>query len=295
MGERRCRLGLIQVKCVADPDLNRARTLAGIRQAAERGAQVVCTQELYASQYFCQLEEPGRFASAETIPGPTTERLQAEAEDLGVVIVASLFERRAAGLYYNTAVVIDADGRFLGRYRKVHVPDDPGYREKYYFAPGDLGFRIWRTRFADLGVLICWDQWFPEAARLTALQGAEVLFYPSAIGWLPQEKAAHGQIQLEAWETIQRSHAVANGCYVAAVNRVGFEDPQGTGGIEFWGRSFVAGTSGEILARASVIEEETLLADIDRDKIDQTRVDWPFLRDRRIDAYQGLDRPYLDT
>jgi N-carbamoylputrescine amidase len=286
-------LGLLQHACSADPAANTARALAMAERAARAGANIVCTQELFASQYFCQSEDYSRFALAEPVPGPTTEAFQALARDRGVVVVASVFERRAKGLYHNTAAVIDADGRLLGVYRKMHIPDDPLYYEKFYFAPGDTGFRAWKTRFGTIGVLICWDQWYPEAARLTALQGAEILLYPTAIGWHPREQKTLGDRQHQAWETIQRSHAVANGCFVAAVNRVGRERPAGGDGLEFWGRSFVAGTSGEVLARAGASRDQVLLAPVDLSRIDDTRTHWPFLRDRRIDAYGGLDRRYL--
>jgi N-carbamoylputrescine amidase len=248
---------------------------------------------LFRSQYFCQSEDHKYFKLAEPIPGPSTGAFQKLAKKHRVVVVASLFEKRAAGLYHNTAAVIDADGSLLGIYRKMHIPDDPLYYEKFYFAPGDLGFRAWQTRYAKIGVLICWDQWYPEAARLTALQGAEILFFPTAIGWHPRERAKHGQLQHAAWETIQRSHAIANGCYVAAPNRTGHEKLAGDG-IQFWGQSFVAGTSGEILARASADREETLVVSLDLKQVDKTRTHWPFLRDRRIDAYSGLAKRLLD-
>lgn len=281
-------LGLVQTACSADPAKNVRRTLAAITRAARQGAQIICTQELFRSPYFCQTEDYAHFALAEPIPGPTTTACQRLARQHRVVIIASLFEKRAPGVYHNTAVVIDADGTLLGSYRKMHIPDDPLYYEKFYFAPGDLGFRAWSTRYGRIGVLICWDQWYPEAARLTALQGAQILFYPTAIGWHPAERAALGATQHNAWETIQRAHAVANGCHVAAVNRIGLERPAGGNGIEFWGQSFVAGTSGEVLARASVDQEENLLVTVNLAATDATRTHWPFLRDRRIDAYQGL-------
>jgi N-carbamoylputrescine amidase len=287
-------LGLLQTRCSARPAENLRRTLAAAARAARDGAQILCTQELFRSRYFCQTEDHRCFALAEPIPGPSTLAFQELARRQRVVIVASLFERRAAGVYHNTAVIIDADGSLLGRYRKLHIPDDPLYYEKFYFTPGDLGFRAWPTRYGTLGVLICWDQWYPEAARLTALQGAEILLYPTAIGWHPAEKPAHGAAQHQAWETIQRSHAIANGCYVAAVNRVGHEPSAGGDGIEFWGQSFVAGTSGELLARAGADREETLLVQVDLAAIDRTRTHWPFLRDRRIDTYDGLTRRFLD-
>jgi N-carbamoylputrescine amidase len=287
-------LGLLQHACGESPAANLRRTLALAEKAARKGARIICTQELFRSQYFCQAERHEYFSLAEVIPGPSTRAFQAVAKKHRVVIIASLFERRAAGLYHNTAVVIDADGRLLGRYRKMHIPDDPLYHEKFYFTPGDTGFRSWDTRHGRIGVLICWDQWYPEAARLTAMQGANLLLYPTAIGWHPREKRAHGVAQHDAWETIQRSHAIANGCYVAAVNRVGHEQPEGGDGLEFWGRSFVAGPDGRVLARASGEEEEILLTPLDFAKVDATRTHWPFLRDRRIDAYSGLTQRFLD-
>lgn len=286
-------VGLIQVACSPDPAANLEKTLAAADSAARDGAQILCTQELFRSQYFCQSEDYAHFQLAEPIPGPTTAAFQSLARKRRVVVIVSLFEKRAAGLYHNSAAVIDADGSLLGIYRKMHIPDDPLYYEKFYFAPGDLGFRAWQTRYARIGVLICWDQWYPEAARLTALQGAEVLFYPTAIGWHPREKAALGEQQHAAWETIQRSHAIANGCYVAAVNRVGNETLAGEG-IEFWGQSFVAGPFGEVLGKAGPVREETLLVPLDLHKLDDTRTHWPFLRDRRIDAYSGLTERLLD-
>jgi N-carbamoylputrescine amidase len=287
-------LGLIQSRCSPDPAENFARATKRIGEAARQGAQIVCTQELFRSQYFCQTENHDYFKLAEPIPGPSTRALQQLARRHKIVLIASLFEKRAAGVYHNTAAVIDADGRLLGLYRKMHIPDDPLYYEKFYFAPGDLGFRAWQTRRGQIGVCICWDQWYPEAARLTALQGAGILFYPTAIGWHPAEKAEHGVNQHSAWETIQRSHAVANGCYVAAVNRVGLEKPDGGEGIEFWGQSFVAGPSGQILAKASAQREEILLASVDLGQVDVTRTHWPFLRDRRIDAYGPLTKRWID-
>jgi len=287
-------LGLIQTRCSPDRAENFARTAAKISQAARQGARLICTQELFASEYFCQTENHDYFKLAEPIPGPSTVALQKLARRHSVVIIASLFEKRAAGVYHNTAAIIDAGGALLGLYRKMHIPDDPLYHEKFYFAPGDLGFRSWPTRHARIGVCICWDQWYPEAARLTALQGAEILFYPTAIGWHPSEKREHGVNQHAAWETIQRSHAVANGCYVAAVNRVGLEKPAGGAGIEFWGQSFVAAPSGQILARASADQEEILLVPLDLGQVDVTRTHWPFLRDRRIDAYGDLTKRFID-
>jgi N-carbamoylputrescine amidase len=293
MIDRIVKVGLIQSACSPDPAANLKNTLAAAERAARDGAQIICTQELFRSQYFCQSEDYQYFQLAEPIPGPTTQAFQELAKATQAVIIASLFEKRASGVYHNTAAVIDADGSLLGIYRKMHIPDDPLYYEKFYFTPGDLGFCAWQTRYGKIGVLICWDQWYPEAARLTALQGAEILFYPTAIGWHPREKAALGQRQHSAWETIQRSHAIANGCYVAAPNRVGHEKLAGEG-IEFWGQSFVAGPSGEILAKASAAEAETLLVPLDLNKVDDTRTHWPFLRDRRIDAYAGLTQRLLD-
>ncbi len=257
------KLGLLQTACSPDPKANLKKTLTLAERAARQGAQIICTPELFRSQYFCQSEDHENFKLAETIPGPSTDVFQKLARKHKVVVIASLFERRAAGVYHNTAAVIDADGSLLGTYRKMHIPDDPLYYEKFYFTPGDLGFRAWQTRHGQIGVLICWDQWYPEGARLTALQGAQILFYPTAIGWHPGEKAAHGANQHDAWQLIQRSHAVANGCYVAVPNRIGHERPAGGAGIEFWGQSFVAGTSGEILAQASANQEEILIVPVD--------------------------------
>ena len=287
-------LGLVQTRCSPDPDANLKRTLRAAERAARDGAQILCTQELFRSQYFCQSADHKYFRLAETIPGTSTAVFQKLAKKHKVVIIASLFEKRAAGVYHNTAAIIDADGSLLGIYRKMHIPDDPLYFEKFYFTPGDLGFKAWQTKRAKIGVLICWDQWYPEGARLTALQGAEVLFYPTAIGWHPSEKKRYGARQHDAWELIQRSHAVANGCYVAVTNRVGLERPAGGDGIEFWGQSFVAGTSGQILAKAGVDNEENLLVPVDLKKVDVTRTHWPFLRDRRVDAYGGLTKRFID-
>ena len=286
-------LGLIQAKADSDPATNLQATLAKVEQSAADGANIVCTQELFATKYFCQSEDHDNFRLAESIPGATTEAFQRLAKRCGIVIVVSLFEKRSAGVYHNSAAVIDADGSLLGIYRKMHIPDDPLYQEKFYFTPGDLGFRTWDTRFGKIGVLICWDQWYPEAARLTAMQGAELLFYPTAIGWHPSEKEKYGEQQRDAWQTIQRSHAVANGCFVASVNRVGHETPVGGDGIEFWGGSFVAGTSGEILSQAG-LDESVLLLEVDLGKINTVRTHWPFLRDRRIDAYGGITKRLLD-
>ena len=288
------KLGLLQMQASANPRDNFRRTLAAVEAAAKKGAKIICTQELFRSYYFCQNEDHSNFKLAESIPGPSTDAFQKIAKKHGVVIIASLFEKRAAGLYHNSAAIIDADGALLGIYRKMHIPDDPLFYEKFYFTPGDLGFKTWSTKFGRLGVLICWDQWYPEAARLTAMQGADILFFPTAIGWHPAEKAEYGVNQHGAWELIQRSHAVANGCYVASVNRIGLERPIGGDGIEFWGQSFVAGTSGQILAKASVDQEETMIVPVDLDKVDVTRTHWPFLRDRRIDAYGDLTRRLVD-
>jgi len=293
-GARVVKLGLLQTECAADPDANLRKTLDLAASAARRGAQIICTQELFRSQYFCQSEDYKNFKLAEKIPGPGTDAFRRLARKQRVVIIASLFEKRAEGVYHNTAAVIDADGSLLGLYRKMHIPDDPLYYEKFYFAPGDTGFKAWDTRYGKIGVLICWDQWYPEAARLTALRGAQILFYPTAIGWHPREKKQLGNRQHDAWETVQRSHAIANGCYVAAVNRVGHEKLADGDGIEFWGQSFVAGTSGKILAKASASREEILIVPVDLAKVDDTRTHWPFLRDRRIDAYDGLTRRLLD-
>ena len=287
-------IGLLQHACTVDPAANLEKALALADLAARRGANIICTQELFHSQYFCQSEDHRNFRLAERIPGPATEAFQRLAKKRGVVVVASLFEKRASGLYHNTAAIIDADGSLLGIYRKMHIPDDPLYYEKFYFAPGDTGFRSWKTRFGRIGVLICWDQWYPEAARLTALQGAEIILYPTAIGWHPREKRRHGKEQHEAWETIQRSHAVANGCFVAVCNRIGLEKPAGGAGIEFWGQSFVAGTGGRVLGRAATARQEVLVVPVDLKDVDATRTHWPFLRDRRIDAYGDLTRRFRD-
>ncbi len=286
-------IGLLQRRCSLDPQENLSGTVAAIRQAAGRGAQIICTQELFRSQYFCREENHDRFDLAESIPGASTEVLGDLAREMGVVILASLFERRAAGLYHNTAAIIDADGSLLGIYRKMHIPDDPLYYEKFYFTPGDLGFPNFDTRFGRIGVLVCWDQWYPEGARLSSLRGANILFYPTAIGWHPAEKDEFGAAQLDAWRTIQRSHAIANGVFVAAVNRVGFEGPEQSG-IEFWGSSFVADPFGQVLAQASTDEEETLVVECDLHRMEEVRRNWPFLRDRRTDAYGPLLERWID-
>jgi N-carbamoylputrescine amidase len=286
-------LGLVQMRCEADPEANMEKAVAGIRKAAAGGAQIVCLQELFRGPYFCQREDAANFDRAEPVPGPSTERLGRVARETGAVVIASLFERRAAGVYHNTAAVLDADGALRGIYRKMHIPDDPLYYEKYYFTPGDLGFRAFDTRFGKVGTLVCWDQWYPEGARLTALRGADVLFYPTAIGWHPAEKAQYGAAQHQAWELMQRAHAVANGVYVAAVNRVGHEGPA-DGGIEFWGASFVSDPFGIVLQRASHDKEEVLVVRCDRRRLEEVRRNWPFLRDRRIDAYGDITRRLID-
>jgi N-carbamoylputrescine amidase len=279
--------------CARDPNENLAKAEWRIREAAGNGAQIICVEELFRSQYFCREEKPELFDLAESIPGPTTASFTGLARELAVVIIGSVFERRAAGVYHNTVVVIDADASLLGLYRKMHIPEDPLYFEKYYFTPGDLGFRCFDTRYARVAPLVCWDQWYPEAARLAALGGAQVLFYPTAIGWHPAEKAEHGTAQHDAWRTIQRSHAIANGLYVAAVNRVGYEGPPGHG-LEFWGGSFVADPFGQVLAEASGDREETLIVECDPRRIEEVRRNWPFLRDRRIDAYSGICSRVID-
>ncbi len=286
-------LGLVQMRCDPEPEANLDKAVARIRQAAAAGAQIICLPELFRSPYFCQREDARLFELAEPIPGPSTERLSRVAQETGTVLVVSLFERRVAGVHHNTAAVLDADGSLRGIYRKMHIPDDPLYYEKYYFTPGDLGFRAFDTRFGRIGVLVCWDQWFPEGARLTALQGAGLLLYPTAIGWHPAEKAEHGTAQHQAWELIQRSHAVANGVYVAAVNRVGHEGPAG-GGLEFWGASFVSDPFGVVLTQASHDREEVLVVNCDRRRLEEVRRHWPFLRDRRIDAYGDITRRLID-
>jgi N-carbamoylputrescine amidase len=269
-----------------EENLHRAAEL--LHEAARRKAQIACLPELFCSDYFCQTEDHENFAKAEPIPGPTTEAIGQIARETKMVVLASLFERRAAGLYHNTCAVMDADGELLGRYRKMHIPDDPQYFEKFYFTPGDLGFQAFPTRYARIGTLVCWDQWYPEAARLTAMKGAEILFYPTAIGWFSREKQQWGTTQHASWRLIQQSHAVANGCYVAAVNRIGHEPCDGKEGIEFWGQSFICDTNGMILAEASVDKEEVIVAEVDLGQIDRTRTAWPFFRDRRIDAYDEI-------
>ena len=295
MAQRSCkvRVGLLQMACSREPQANLDKAQQGIRQAANQGVQIICLQELFSAQYFCQTEDVTFFDLAESVPGPTTEALSATARECQVVIVAPLFERRAAGVYHNTVVVLDADGDFLGSYRKMHIPDDPLYYEKFYFTPGDQGYPTFDTRYGRVGVLVCWDQWYPEAARLIALGGAQILFYPTAIGWHPSEKHQDGAAQHEAWKTIQRSHAIANGIYVASVNRVGFERPSGGQGLEFWGGSFVCDPFGVVLTEAAQ-EEELLIADCDWSRIEEVRRHWPFLRDRRIDSYAQIVNRLID-
>ncbi len=295
-------VGISQMTCGEDPAANRKRQAQLLEQAAKLGAKIICTQELFASQYFCQSEEHRFFKLAETIPGPSTDLFGKIARKYGVVIVASLFEKRAAGLYHNTAAIIGTDGNIMGIYRKMHIPDDPLYYEKFYFTPGDTGFKAWDTPWCKIGTLICWDQWYPEGARLTALQGAEILFYPTAIGWHPKERELYGTAQHESWELIQRSHAVANGCYVCSPNRIGIEKIRSEDkkslisddGIQFWGQSFIAEPNGQLLYRASVEKEEVIVRELDLEKVEFARTHWPFLRDRRIDAYGGLVKRFSD-
>ncbi|MGC2621554.1 MAG: carbon-nitrogen hydrolase [Acidobacteriaceae bacterium] len=300
MTEKTTRVGLVQMSCGPDPDANLEKAAERVRDAARLGADVVCLPELFRAQYFCQREDIKLFDLAEPIPGPSTERLSAVAREENVVVVASLFERRTAGIYHNTATILERDGTIAGLYRKMHIPDDPLYYEKFYFTPGDLGFRAFDTTAGKIGTLVCWDQWYPEGARLTALKGANVLFYPTAIGWHPHEKDEFGAAQYDAWQTIQRSHAIANGVYVAAVNRVGMEHGDVRGdrvegpGLEFWGGSFLADPFGRVIAKAAHDKEEILIGEIDLAKLEDTRRNWPFLRDRRIDAYGGMVSRFLD-
>ncbi|MGA9405579.1 MAG: carbon-nitrogen hydrolase [Bacteroidota bacterium] len=287
--QRIVKIGLVQMSCVDDPAENMKKAIAGVREAAAKGANIVCLQELFRSLYFCVKEEYKAFALAESIPGDSTTQFQSLAKELAVVIIVPLFEKRAEGIYHNSAAIVDADGSYLGKYRKMHIPDDPSFYEKFYFAPGDIGFKSWKTKFGTIGVLICWDQWYPEAARLTALSGAEILFYPTAIGWAVNEEAKTREEQFQAWQMIQRSHAVANGIPVVAVNRVGTES-----GLNFWGASFVANTFGELLHQSSHNKEEVSVVNVDLNRSNVTRTHWPFLRDRRIDAYGGLTSRFLD-
>jgi len=288
-------VGLVQMVCDPDPLVNDQRAEAGIRQAAGQGAQIICLPELFRSLYFCQTEDYAAFELAEPIPGPSTEILQKLAAELDIVIIASLFEKRAEGIYHNTTVVLDGRKGYLGKYRKMHIPDDPLYYEKFYFTPGDLHYQVFNSTYGRVGTLVCWDQWYPEAARLTAMRGAQILFYPTAIGWHPWEKQERGQAQWEAWEIIQRSHAIANGCFVVAVNRVGFEaTPGAAGGIEFWGQSFVCAPDGQVLVRGPRDEAAVLTATLDLRQIETQRQGWPFWRDRRIESYQDLTQRFID-
>jgi N-carbamoylputrescine amidase len=282
---------LVQMSCSADKQQNISKATIKIREAAASGAQIVCLQELFSSLYFCDIEDYENFKLAEAVPGPATDSLSKLAQELGVVIIASLFEKRAEGLYHNTTAILDADGSYLGKYRKMHIPDDPAYYEKFYFTPGDLGYKVFKTKFATIGILICWDQWYPEAARITALMGAEILFYPTAIGWATSQDEATNTEQYNAWQTMQRSHAIANGVHVISVNRVGFEQE---GAMKFWGGSFVSNPFGTILYKASHDTEETKVIELDLKKTDRYRTHWPFLRDRRIDSYQPITKRYID-
>lgn len=289
------RVGLVQMAMSRDPRENEEKAAARVEEAARRGADVVCLPELYRSPYFCQREDPTFFDLAEDVPGPSSERFQAVARQAGVAVIVPIFERRAPGLYHNSALLVDADGTIRGTYRKMHIPDDPAFYEKFFFTPGDLGFRAFDLAAGRVGTLICWDQWYPEAARLTSLQGAAILFYPTAIGWHPGEKTRHGASQRDAWRTIQRSHAIANGVYVGSVNRIGFEPgPSGQAGLEFWGSSFICDPFGEVLVEGSADREEILVGEVDLARIEEVRRNWPFLRDRRIDAYQGIEKRFID-
>ncbi|MDP3581216.1 MAG: carbon-nitrogen hydrolase [Ignavibacteria bacterium] len=285
----------IQLSFSAKPEENEKKTLNWVKKAAKQGAQIICLPELYRTQYFCQKEDFSLFDLAETIPGPSTKTFQKAAKENKAAIVLPIFEKRAAGIYHNSVVMIDADGSILGIYRKMHIPDDPAYYEKYYFTPGDLGFKAFETKYGKVGSLICWDQWYPEGARLTALQGASVLFYPTAIGWHPAEKERYGKAQQDSWITIQRAHAIANGVYVCSVNRIGFEQPvKEQAGIEFWGSSFICDPQGVVIAEASSNKEEIILAEVDLKHLETIRRNWPFLRDRRIDAYSDITKRFLD-
>lgn len=285
------KVGLVQMSCVAEKQPNLEKAIREVRNAAAKGAQIVCLQELFTSLYFCDVEDYENFKLAESIPGPSTDALREVAKELNVVIIASLFEKRAEGLYHNTTAVIDADGEYLGKYRKMHIPDDPAFYEKFYFTPGDLGYKTFQTKFAKIGVLICWDQWYPEASRITALMGAEIMFYPTAIGWATSQDEDTNKEQYDAWQTIQRSHAIANGVHVVSVNRVGYEQD---GAMKFWGGSFVANPHGKLMYLATHDEEETTVVEIDTQTSDHYRTHWPFLRDRRIDSYQPITKRYLD-
>ncbi|MFM1794572.1 MAG: hypothetical protein RL642_957 [Bacteroidota bacterium] len=285
------KVGLVQMSCSGDAKSNMDKAIAGIKDAAAKGANIVCLQELFTSLYFCDVEDYENFKLAEPIPGPSTDTLSAVAKEAGVVVIASLFEKRAQGLYHNTTAVLDADGTYLGKYRKMHIPDDPAYFEKFYFTPGDLGYKVFKTKFGTIGVLICWDQWYPEAARLTALMGAEILFYPTAIGWATSQDEATNNEQYNAWQTIQRSHAVANGVHVVSVNRVGFEQ---NGAMKFWGGSFVSNPFGSLIVKASHDQEEVIVTELDLSKTDSYRTHWPFMRDRRIDSYGEIVKRFID-
>lgn len=286
----KARVGIVQMSCTANKQENLQKAILKVKEAAKKGAQIICLQELFTSLYFCDIEDYDNFKLAESIPGPSTDELTKVAAELGVVIIASLFEKRAQGVYHNTTAVIDADGAYLGKYRKMHIPDDPGFYEKFYFTPGDLGYKVFKTKFATIGVLICWDQWYPEAARITALMGAEILFYPTAIGWATTQDEATNTEQYNAWQTIQRSHSVANGVHVVSVNRVGEE-----AGLKFWGGSFFSNPFGTVLYQASHNDEEVIVQELDLDKSDYYRSHWPFLRDRRIDSYQPITKRLLDN
>lgn len=289
---KKVKIGTVQMSCSGNPDENIAKAVQRVKEAAAKGAQIICLQELFRSLYFCDVEDYENFKLAEAIPGPTTGLFSALARELGVVIIASLFEKRAEGVYHNTTAVLDADGSYLGKYRKMHIPDDPAYYEKFYFTPGDLGYKVFKTRFATVGILICWDQWYPEAARITSLMGAEILFYPTAIGWATSQDEETNAEQFGAWQTIQRSHAVANGIHVVSVNRVGVEQ---NGAMKFWGGSFVANPLGRVLYQGSHDKEEVNVLEIDTGKTDSYRTHWPFLRDRRIDSYQPITRRFIDN
>jgi len=286
------KVGLVQMSCTNDKEVNLDKAIEKIKEAAAKGAQIICLQELFTSLYFCDVEDYENFKLAESIPGQSTDALSKVAKENGVVIIASLFEKRAQGIYHNTTAVLDGDGSYLGKYRKMHIPDDPAYYEKFYFTPGDLGYKVFKTKFATFGVLICWDQWYPEAARITSLMGAEILFYPTAIGWATSQDDVTNTEQHSAWETIQRSHAVANAVHVVSVNRVGFEQ---NGAMKFWGGSFIANPFGSVLFKASHDKEEVIVHEIDTDKTDSYRTHWPFLRDRRIDSYQPITKRFIDS
>lgn len=285
------KVGLVQMSCSGNMNSNMDKAIEGIREAASKGANIVCLQELFTSLYFCDVEDYENFKLAESIPGPSTDLLSAVAQETGVVIIASLFEKRAQGLYHNTTAVLDADGKYLGKYRKMHIPDDPAYFEKFYFTPGDLGYKVFETKYGKIGVLICWDQWYPEAARLTSLMGAEILFYPTAIGWATSQDEATNTEQYNAWQTIQRSHAVANGVHVVSVNRVGLEQ---NGAMKFWGGSFVANPFGSLIVKATHDQEEVIVTELDLSKTDSYRTHWPFMRDRRIDSYGEIVKRFID-